>query len=205
MQANNIYQRLVWVPFLALMLGGCGPSQLPPVEYARWISDYAHGIHKKKEIKPYVFDVQLKPHDFIILNEFRGQINDSASYMKRKRELGGMQYFDLKISSAGGDLIKSGASSEAEYQQRLYYFSFDFQKDISLMDGDKMLPCGLFHFERSYSLSATRNFVLGFQGGGSEENDKTLVIDSEVLGLGTVKIKFDKDDLSEIPQLKIAL
>ena len=58
------------------------------------------------------------------------------------------------------------------------------------------------YFERTYSLKTQRSFVLGFRK-NSPGKDKTVVIDSDVFAAGTIRIKIDKEDLENIPEVKI--
>ncbi len=182
---------------------GCNTKSLDKTEYVKWVQDKENGLHKIKTIEKITFDVQYKPYDFILLKELRGN-SDSIQFNLRKRDLEGLEYFDLKLSLENQDLLKHGVTSPQEYQERLYYFSFDFQNDIQLFQGDTSYSCKLFHFERSYNLTTDKSFVLGFDKPvkGYQE-DMVLRIDSRMLGVGTINIKFNKEDLQRIPELKL--
>ncbi len=200
---NMLANKYILNIFFVFLFVACGKKELLPQDYSSWVKDYSNGIHKKREVSKIVFDVQHKPSDFIILNEKGGAV-DKSIFLKRTQELQGLQYYTLKINIAGDkqDFLKYGIQSEKEYYDKLYYYSFNFQKDIYLEQGEKIFPCKFFHFERSYDLTASRTFIIAFENTDNTA-DKTLVINSKDLGLGPVKINFAKEDLNLIPQLKI--
>jgi hypothetical protein len=115
-----------------------------------------------------------------------------------------MEYFDLYIRSDKGDFIKKQSSSEEDFYNRLYYYSFSFADDIKLIQGNDTLACNLFHFERDYDLGKEKRFLLGFESKekSDNKNDKILYIDSKALGLAIIKIQIKKGDLENIPEVK---
>src|SRR5690606_15120299 len=124
------------------------------------------------------YQIQYKPYDYI-LNQERLSANFRN---QRLEELQGMHYFNLKLFPVDGqDLLKSRSSTNVEYQQAIYYYSFHFQDQVFMIEGNDTLRCELFHFVRDHGLSPELNFVLGFPDLHSE-NDHQLVIDDEFFG-----------------------
>jgi hypothetical protein len=208
MQVNNIWFEKIAGLFLLLfciLVAGCKKQSLSPVEYAKWVKDESNGLHKTKELGKYRFEIQYKPSTYIILNERRGNMQDKAATEKRMNELDSLQYFDLRISlKNGGDFLKEDVADKEEFFRKQYYYSFNFQKDLKIKEGEDTYDCALFHFERDYDLSDARTFVLGFKKDKADEiKDKLLIIDTGDLGLGVIKIKIDKDDIKSIPDLQI--
>ena len=188
-----------------LLLFGCNEQSLTSVEYAKWVKDKANGLHQVKEVGNYHFDIQYKPIDFVIVNERKGDVSDKEGFKKRKKELDELQYFDVKISlKEGGDFLKEDIENKEEFYRKQYYFSFDFQKDLKVQQGDSIYDCVLFHFERDYDLSGARTFVLGFKRDKSKEvKDKILILDTNYLGAGIIRTKIKEEDINRIPGLKI--
>jgi hypothetical protein len=204
---RNMQAIKVFLTFSLLTLfASCGKKKLEPAGYIHWIKNYENGLHKKKQVGEYVFDVQLKPLDYIMLTERNKKDENSNEFKEELEEMKGMDYFSLKISLAENreDFLKYKSNGEKHYYNRLYYYSFGFSEDIYLESEEGTKPCKLFHFERSYDLTNARTFVLGFENTSKKKpsGDLTLVIDSKDLGLGPVKIKFDQKNLNSIPQLK---
>lgn len=191
-----------WIFFL-ILFQACGRNEVSPDKYLLWMKDYQNGLHQKKEVSNYVFDIQYKPYEYIVLNENRNLNKDPKKYSERIKELNGMLYFTLKISKTDSDLIKVESNDPAEYNRRLYYFLFRFKNDIYLLDGDKKYPCAVYHFERSYDLVGTKTFVLGFSSSVlPNTTNKTLVIDSREIGVGVTKFLFKDEDFKNIPLIK---
>lgn len=193
----------VFTCFLMLLsLSNC-KQRFSPQEYSLWVTSLDNGLHKKTIVNNFIFDVQYRPLEFIVINEKRGKIEDLKAFQARKDELKGLQYFTFKVSLDNNeDFLKYGIKSEQEYYNRLYYYSFAFKDHVKLKVGNKELPCRILHFERSYDLSKERSFIVGFENIPDSE-DKELIIDSPVLNIGPVKVTIDKKDLQSVPEILI--
>ena len=162
-------------------------KELPPFEYVQWVKNPNNGIRKIKQIGNVTIDLQFKPIAFIIANENRSNKLRTSFFDKRKQELEGLQYYNLNIKIKGGDVTKYLVADKRAYEKRINYLSFGMKEDIVLIDGIDTLNCKLYHFERSFDLEEGRTFVLAFDQKESEE--KTFIINTEILGTGPVKIK----------------
>ncbi len=191
------------ISMLIMSLVGCGEKSLDAKKYVAWVKNKENGLNKTTEIGNYVFEVQQKPSEYIVVNEFKGNTTDKNKILKRVQEIDDLVYFDLKISlKDGGDFLEKTSVDQPDYYQKLYYLSFEFQKEIKLEENGELKDCILYHFEKSYDLKGIRTFVLGFKK-SKTASDKTLVIDSKFLESGIVKIKFNKELLQELPELSI--
>ncbi|HXA01109.1 MAG TPA: hypothetical protein VNW99_03920 [Cytophagaceae bacterium] len=197
--------KLMFILSIIFCVISCQPKELNPAEYTEWVKDYSHGLHKMKTVGDIVFDLQCKPVEFIVVNEQKGNIPDKELLDTRVNELSKNQYYtlSLKVKDKTVDFLKYKVTSEKEFYEKLYYYSFAFQNDIFLEDGGKMLPCKLFHFERSYDLKKSRTFELSFPAAENSTSDKTIVINSKDLNCGPVRIKINQDDLNSTPRIKI--
>lgn len=176
----------------AAILGSC-QGALSQKELVSWVHDYENGLHQKKAVGDYIFDVQAKPVEYLrVVQSAKMNVDSSHS---------SLQYYDLKIQLKDGktDLLKYKVTDEKNYYEKLYYFSYHFQQDIYVEQGGKKLPCALFHFERSYDLSPIRTFVLAFEKSPQKDQGSTLVINAKWLETGPVKIYFE--DI-KIPKIK---
>jgi hypothetical protein len=177
----------------AVTLSGCHQSLLPK-EYVAWIQDPGNGLHVKQASGDFIFDIQYKPYDLLTLER-------DATPSTKQGDQPSIQYYTMKIACADAsvDIVKYKVSSQAAYQQRLYYFSYLFQNDITLEENGTRYPCVLFHFENT-DLSGNRVFTLGFDTAGKTSEESMIVIESEKFGSLPVKIEIEKDN---IPTLKI--
>ncbi len=181
---------------LSGMILACN-SSLPAKDYIRWVRDIRNGLHKQKQVGEYVFDIQYKPSEYSSLTE--RAISDSSNKQSD------MVYLTLKLKvqqeGKPTDILRYKLGSEKEYYDRLYYYSFRFVNDLYLLNGDEKIPCSVFHFERSYDLSAYRTWIIGFYT-HLKENDLILVIDSPQMDTGPVRIRWNRTDLLSVPELE---
>lgn len=180
-----------------LLTGGCN-STLDKQEYVRWIRDYNNNVHVRSSGSDFIFDVQYQPAEYVLLQRGIGDLPAEARVQELKK-LEGVQYYTLVLSTAEGtDLVSYRVSNESERQKREYYFSYQFQQDITLEEGGKVLPCILYHFEKPRSQQGGRTFVLGFENNVKQAGEAKLVIRSSLVSSLPVKIKIVKSDIPNV-------
>jgi hypothetical protein len=182
------------------------PELLESGDYIKWIENEENGLLVKKTLGDFTFSLQYKPLDYVALSHFKRSNIKNEEFEKKKNEFEGMQYFTLRVQSASNkNFLKAGIQSKDEEYARLQYFAFNMQNDLTLIDGKDTLKCVLHHFERTYNITPYADFVIGFESGnkGSQltNNDKVLIYNDQVLNLGTIKIKINKQSLNRIPTL----
>jgi hypothetical protein len=176
-----------------LTLCSCGKKELEPKAYIAWVENESNGLKISKKLGEYNFTLQYQPSDYF--NAKHG-ISEEV-----KSEKDSMQYYTMRIFSEGkGDVLRYGVSDQ-EYQDRIQYFSYEFSKDITLIDGKDTLPCILYHFERSYDMAPFNTLVLGFEDRQSKQ-DKVFSFDDKVLGTGKINLIIQSEDIQRIPLLK---
>lgn len=182
---------------ISLLFTAC-TKQLDKNDYIRWVQDYDNELHTRKVSSDFVFDLQYQPASYLAL------VGNKPVTLPQEDD-GDMQYYVLKIGmqrAAGDtDIFSYNTPTVADKQRRIYYYSYLFQNDLYLEEGEKKLPCLLFHFEQS-GLRSSGTFVLGFEKPSYEDpvKESTLVIDSPQFGSFPVKLKVSKQN---IPLLKI--
>lgn len=176
----------------------CCTRTLDRNEYVQWVRDYDNGLHVSKRIGEYELDLQYQPAPYVRLQKM-----GTGSYTeKRVNEdgAGELQYYLLTVGLHGNntDFISYGVSDLAEKQRKLYYFSYRFQEDITLEEGDKELPCVLYHFEKPVDLKGSRTILLGFEQQTNKPETATLKIDSDQFGSLPVRIKISKANIPHV-------
>ncbi len=182
----------MWALSMAVIIGSCS-GRMSKDEYSQWIQDYDNGLHVKAIQGDFVYDVQYVPGEW---KNFQ-----TASYSGNETDsTDGLQYYTLTIgnNAEGTDLIDFGISSLEEKQRKLYYFSYLFQDDVSLVDGDELLPCVLYHFEKDASMRKSRTFVLGFERTAVVSEEVKLNINSPWLGTAPVSIHISKRNIPHL-------
>lgn len=186
----------------ALVLGACKTKELLPSEYVRWMKDPANGLRDEKTIGEYTFTLQYKTPEFVVLQQHKS--DDVAQTLIESEVLNydGMEYYTFEISTEDGhDLLDDQYHNADEIAARVEYFLSYAQDDFSLVTESDTIPCSLFHFERSYSLSPVTTMVMGFDRPKTGE-DRTIVYNDRLLGSGPVQITINAEDISNVPAIK---
>lgn len=187
--------------FGSMMLFSCAQKELSVKDYLAWVNNPENGLKVSKEIKDYKIELFYKPAEYIAINEQKTTEIDTALFYQRIKEIKDFQYYTLKIESLKGtEMMRTNIASEHEYSQRLQYFSDLVQYDLSLEENNDTLTCQLFHFERNYGVAPYNNIVLGFPK-PTQENAKTLVFNDQMLGIGKIKLKIEKENIDNIPNI----
>lgn len=163
------------------------------LRYVNWVQDFENGLHQKEQIGDFVFDLQYLPEEYLKLIENKGIESDDHLYT-------GFQQYQLSITLPDGkdNLLTHNCTTEEETENRLYYFSYRFQYDIHLKENGIMLPCVLYHFERSLDLANSRNFLLGFENRDSLSTEADLIIQSKQFPESRIALKILKNRTSHI-------
>src|SRR5882757_3682846 len=89
--------------FPALVLAGargCSGSghisALPAGEYVQWVESEQSGLHVKKTIGDYTFEVQYKPLDYAVLQDERRNDLKESELQKGKEAISDMQYYTFR-------------------------------------------------------------------------------------------------------------
>ena len=190
---------------ISVMIMSCNNSSLSPSEYVKYVADGANGLVKTKNIGEVNIKVQYKPTAYAIANEMRTNDISKVDFDERKKELESMQYYNLTLDITDArNILNYNVSNQSHQQERIHYLSFGMQQDIRLMENGKELPCVLYHFERTYDISKERTFLVAFnQDESTKDATKTFILDSSVLGIGTIKIQFDGKNIQELPKMKL--
>lgn len=188
---------------LSVISQGDSKKSLEPVEYVKWIENPENGLKVEKPIGDYQFTLLYKPLEYIVLKEAKQLEIKKSELKKGVEEISDFDYFTFQIGTVKNveDVLKFGVNTNEEFQKRVDYFSFRMQNDLKLVDGKDTLQCSLFHFERTFGIAPYCTFVLGFEKGGKELKNKTLIYNDEILGLGPVKLMIQAENLNNIPQL----
>jgi hypothetical protein len=192
-RAVIIFYSSVWL----CIATGCS-TRMGRQDYIAWVRDYENGLHKQQVSNEFVFDLQYKPSEYIFLQRNPGLLSDSQK-SEELQKISSIQYYTLILSNKDKiDLVEYGVNNIAEKQQKEYYFSYNFQDDITLEEDNKVLPCVLFHFERPSTPDGGRTFVLGFENQDKFSSEANIIIRSDLLGSLPVKIKIIKSNTPQV-------
>jgi len=186
---------------------GDGHKQKLGIEdYISWVEDEENGLQVNRKVGDFGFAVQHQPIPYMILQNAGKEKISQKELEKEVKEQEGLQYYTFSIRSVDGKDVLNN-SFNITYQERLEYFSFGIDKDLSLVEGEDTLQCVMHHYERNYNISPEVRITVAFEQKASERNlnhtDKTFIFSDHVLGTGTVKMKIKASDIERIPELNI--
>jgi hypothetical protein len=169
-------------------------------EFVKWVDNEKNGLVKTKVLGDFIFELKYRPIQYeIALNkmmklETNPTSNDDGFYL-----------FTLKIREKNSmDITEMNANGDFNaIQKNIYFLSYSMQNHIQLKDGESLIPCEYYVFERSFDLSSTMVFNIGFEVSNQSNEDKTIIIGGSYFDLPPIKINFLKSDLMNIPQLKL--
>jgi len=195
--------KFLQIAALMLVITSCQKDLLPS-ELITWVEDDEHQLIQVQDFESFEFIAYYKPVDYVIAVESRTDELSTEDYHSKKRELEGLQYFDLKIKvkDHSGNAISGHLENEEDYYNRLDYFVTHAQYDIQLVQDTDTLWPKLYHFERNYGLAPYNTILLAFDD-TKKTNHKTLIINDQVLGIGKIKFEFNENHISSTPELKL--
>ena len=183
--------KAVLVFLFLTIIASCSRS-LDKNEYVEWVKDPVNGLHVKERSGEFEFDLQYLPSDYVWI----------TSGMDANTRKSSSEQFILTILpiDPSRDLIIDFVQNESEKQERLYYFAYQFQNDLSLVSSNQRKTCVLFHFERQHDVKNGRTFLLGFEPTDTSAEEMNLMIESPYFSSLPISVKISKKN---IPSLTI--
>jgi len=175
-------------------------------QYVQYVNSADAGLKKSSVVDGFEFDVQYKPHEYIVLLENSGKVTRDAM-TKRLVELKGTAWFNIAIKRVDNQKtpLRYGISSLEEYNARLNYFLTEAQGDIWLVYGRDTIRPQSYLFENNYNLTPQETMVVGFALPGGDDHPKKqmqLSYNDRVFKTGIIKANFSETSLKHIPILK---
>ncbi len=191
-----------YIVLLLILTVGCSKEEVLPSELVKWVDNPENGLKQEKSLGDVSFIALYKPHDYMVVNEFKSDVIEQADLDQRKEELKGLQHYNFRIkSNMGGDVVMNGIEDQQEYFNRVGYYSFDAQYDFQLVEDQDTLPCVLFNFVRTHGVAPYVDFALAFDANGEEIKNKQLLLKDRVFTHDYIKFDFSKEDIEEVPTL----
>jgi hypothetical protein len=154
--------------------------------YFQWMTGKGSGLHQQVEVGRYLYDIQYKP---VITDSI---LKSKESIIVDYKQLqDSTQEYHIKISSKiqGKTLITDTLVGQT-YQDRTNYFSYQFAKDIYLIQEGKKYNPVFCHAEQLGEIYGSSSFIVVFNALIGKDI-RYLCIKSPNLGIDTIKIKFN--------------
>lgn len=182
------------------------PKMLTPANYVTWVKEPKNGLQKEKEINDLVFSLLYQPAEYIICQDLKKENISSAELKKELEARSELEYYHLRIGAKdyNGELLKYDLGNGHEYTERVDYYAFKFEKDITLVAGTDTVSCSIFHYERTFDVAPYSSFLLAFKIPAKDKGkDRTIVIDDKIFNKGTVKFFFSEKRINTLPKLEV--
>lgn len=191
----------------AILFFGCGKKSLAPDDYKRWMVDENNGMVTQSTIGDFTFSLYYLPLDWKIVSSGQPAISEE-DFQNKKSEMQGMEYFMLRVAASDdSDVFKKDTKDISEAYERMDYFDYGMQDDLSLLLESDTIPCVLYHAENSNHAYPFVNIMLGFNTNKhiSENNsDRVFIYNDKLLGLGKVTLVIRGKDLDSMPNIKLS-
>lgn len=155
----------------------------------------------QRKMGDFVFAARAVTPEEKILQEHTSKVTTQEKLDSLLRDYNGLLYVDFSIDTDNfnHELLRYDLKSQAQYQERVRYFSFDFQQNIKLQACGQDFPCKLYHFERNFGVKSGLNFSMGFEIPETcSTNQLKLVVDDFIFDHGRVKINLLRQEFPEI-------
>ncbi len=192
--------------FMGMMvfLTSCG--NLSPEEYLTTI-DSSQTLCKVIHAGSVDYTIRVQTPEAIALkgsyNSKTGAI-DKAAYLTRLKELQGFIFFTIaqQVPGSSKSVLKYNVSGHAEYEQRLMYYQFYAMNDLTLSSDGKVSKPSSYNYENHMEISPVNTIVVAFSDDGTAR-DFQLTFDDQIMNNRFLKAQFEREDISELPELSI--
>ena len=163
-------------------------------EYKEWMNTPHPFLLKKKEIGDITVELILIPSETLYLK------NGSSDALLKDYE--GMVSFVLALSNIHGINMLKYKADEIEYQKRIFYFTNEIKKNITIRQNGKedIYPVDVI-MDRSYGLSPRLSLNILFKP-FYIDNDFTFSFDEHIFNLGPINFHYGNNEISQIPKIE---
>ena len=193
--------RYLCVILLSFCIAGCLENKKTVGEFVKWIENPENGLRRSKESEGFEVIAQYRPVAYIICSESKNKTLTPEQYEKRKLQLDGMEYYQVRLRSTLGDPLMFGSSDQNVYHMRNNYLMFGQKEDISLLRNNDTIPCSLYHFVNYQGLAPYADILLGFTADTTFNGEHELIYNDRVFGFGPLHFTFTEDEIKSVPEL----
>ncbi len=179
---------------------------LEPEDFVDYVRHADH-LNKKKLVDGVEYRLTALPSEFMACNEFKSNDISLSEFRSALNGYEGTEYYQLQIEVPGvaAEIASVNLTSQQEYRDRISYLAFSMQNDLKVVDENGVeVPCSVYHFERTYNVTPYSTFLIGFETGPvAKSMERTVVLEDNLFNNGLIKFNWSKDQLSNIPQIKL--
>lgn len=189
-----------------LHITACTPKSLSKEELIQHIADEDNGLSKSQVFKDFQLKVSYRPTDLLVLNEIGDhselEQNDLETLRKKYQD---HHYFTLSISKAEKEALYSGVESYEQFGDLVQTLSYRMGNYVNLTTSQQdTVFIADYAYQRTYGMNKATQLLFVFPD-EELENPKWVQFNLKEfgLGLGIQNFRFNMQDLSNAPNLKL--
>lgn len=197
---------LIAIMFCIVIIAFIRKSGVSPTYYYSWNNSKQSTVSKWINSSAFLFNANYRPKEFMALSELNGEQLTNSTFNKALKNYECCEHILLKIFSKDtvSEALSYKMTDKAEYYERIRFLNSEFGSKTILIDGKDTLPCTFYLYERTYKLQPFISVNLIYEKKHKTRNKQMkLLIEPTLFNAQAVEITFNKDELSQIPQLKI--
>jgi hypothetical protein len=184
---------LLQIGAAAMLMTACSHAPLAPGAFVAYAMDKDNGLVQTRDFDDLALRLRYRPVEELVLQELGTEApSDSIQHAMKA----------LKVK----DLLNARSPDPDDYFRKQYYFGSLVDADLLLVIGADTLPCALAHFERTYGAAPFNELVVSFIDDSPEpyRDDLHFIYNDRAFGLGPVEFVIRKEDLQQLPSLKLS-
>lgn len=200
--------------FSILSLLACNQQKQECVDeefFLQMLNDAKYGLVSQKQVGKLIIKMKYLPTDYMVSREISGgESNTDSIYDIYKSSL----YFFLTYSyddteGSGADISLVGLSNYQEFTERVYYFNFSLNEEITLQIEEEKLSATACILESTQGLDKDIRFLVMFsplKNTGQLINykgDLDVVLHDIVYQSGIHHFRFTRKSIDDFPRLNI--
>lgn len=194
---------------IALLVHGCGPSELGPEAYMAYCNDGSKELIQQRDFDNIRYTLKYEPVDYKALKELKdnGGSTDYAEFENIKKEYDGLVYFVFKMENRGSKKspIKSLVKSNEDLSRINQYCQSQLESNFYAESNGIKIPCAIFHMEEDHSLMNFNLVSFAFDKSKiDQDKDLIVVFDDPFFNSGAIKFNISKNSFTSLPKLKLS-
>lgn len=193
-----------------LVLAGCSSQEKQIDQYRDQVTDPESGLSVQQKIGDFIYTLRFIPPAQQMLATSNNAVMEADELKEALRQYEDHLYFSLNMKPAKPGKLTEAISAlfgESQANQVLNQLYFQLQDNFKVRYLDQEIPCSLYHAVPPVFANSGLEILLVFSTPGIDpahvNDDLHLVFNDDVLSSGELIFSFARENLNNIPQLKI--
>jgi hypothetical protein len=172
-----------------------------PIDFQKYVRENGNSFKKLLIHEDIHYSIVYLPEELKIIHDFNNRIiTREEAWQELKNSKNQLTLlFQIEIPENGRQEFLKYRPDSVSYEQRIKYYSFDFQKDISITDSKgSIMKINTFHFEREFGLSGKGTFTL-ILNKETKVEQLNILFNDEIFGGKELEMKLP---IPQLPKLK---